>query len=157
MGQDNLDEFGATLEGRAALEPYLRAQAEQMLAADPEEIAAALLSLLGPPDRAVLTGEVAEFLHEATRLGIEERIDGWVDDDFAFVEGWGFDVANITVPVQVWHGAQDQFVPVSHGHWLAERIPGAEAHIYDEDAHLTIQLERIRDVHEWLLGHFPAS
>jgi pimeloyl-ACP methyl ester carboxylesterase len=154
MGQDNLDEFQAILDGRAALVTYLRGQAEQMLAADPKEIAAALLSLLSPPDRAVLTGEVAEFLHEATRLGIAERIEGWVDDDFAFVEGWGFAVEEISVPVQIWHGAQDQFVPVSHGHWLAERIPGAEAHIQDGDAHLTIQLSRIGDVHEWLLAHF---
>jgi pimeloyl-ACP methyl ester carboxylesterase len=154
MGQDNLDEFGAILEGRTALEAYLREQADEMLASHPEEIAASLLSLLGPPDRAVLNGEVAEFLHEATRVGIEERIDGWVDDDFAFVAGWGFDVEEIAVPVQVWHGAQDQFVPVSHGRWLAERIPGAEAHISDDDAHLTIQLSRIGEVHAWLLGHF---
>jgi pimeloyl-ACP methyl ester carboxylesterase len=154
MGQDNLDEFGAILEGRSALEPYLRGQADQMLAAEPEEIAASLLSLLGPPDRAVLTGEVAEFLHEAIRLGIEKRLEGWVDDDFAFAERWGFEVEEIAVPVQIWHGVQDQFVPVSHGHWLAERIPGAEAHIYEDDAHLTIQLSRIGAVHEWLLGHF---
>jgi len=56
--------------------------------------------------------------------------------------------------VQVWHGSQDQFVPVAHGRWLAQRIPGAEEHVYDEDGHLTLQIARIGDVHAWLVAHF---
>ena len=48
-------------------------------------------------------------------------------------------------------------MPVAHGRWLAERIPGVEAHLYDEDGHLTIQLGRIGDVHAWLLGRLLAA
>ena len=154
MGQDNLDEFGATLEGREPLERYLRTQADAMLDAEPEAIAEALRSLLSPPDLAILTGEVAEYLHESTREAIAQRLDGWIDDDFVFVSSWGFELEEIKTPVQLWHGAQDRFVPVSHGEWLAERIPGVDARIHDEDGHLTIQLERIGEVHAWLLDHF---
>jgi pimeloyl-ACP methyl ester carboxylesterase len=154
MGQDNLDEFAATLEGREPLERYLRDQADSMLAAQPEALADTLRSLLSPPDAAILTGEVAEFLHEATRAGIGERLDGWIDDDFVFLEPWGFELEDIRTPVQLWHGAQDRFVPLAHGEWLAERIPGVEAHLSEQDGHLTIQLERIGEVHAWLLEHF---
>jgi len=28
---------------------------------------------------------------------------------------WGVDLSDIGVPVRVWHGAQDQFVPFHHG------------------------------------------
>jgi pimeloyl-ACP methyl ester carboxylesterase len=154
MGQDNLDEFGATLEGEDALRGYLLKQREEMLASDPEGIAAALESLLCPPDRACLTGGLAEFLYAQIQTGIDGSVEGWLEDDFAFLEPWGFDLAGVEVPVQVWHGAQDQFVPVAHGHWLAERIPGVEGHIYDEDGHLTLQINRISDVHAWLLNHF---
>jgi pimeloyl-ACP methyl ester carboxylesterase len=154
MGQDNLDEFEATRAGREELGRYLRGQADAMRAADPEAIADALRSLLSPPDAAVLTGEFAEYLHAATSAGIAERLDGWIDDDFAFLEPWGFELAQIRTPVQLWHGSQDRFVPVAHGRWLAERIPGVEAHISDEDGHLTVQLSRIRDVHAWLAEHF---
>jgi pimeloyl-ACP methyl ester carboxylesterase len=154
MGQDNLDEFAAALAGRETLEPFLRAQAGAMLAAEPESIADALRSLLSPPDAAVLTGEYAEYLVEATRRAIGERLDGWIDDDFVFMSPWGFELDVIRVPVQLLHGAQDRFVPIAHGEWLAERIPGVDAHLFAEDGHLTIQLGRIGDVHAWLLEHF---
>ena len=154
MGQANLDEFAAALAGRETLEPFLRAQADTMLAASPEAIADALRSLLSPPDAAVLTGEYAEYLAEATRRAIGDRLDGWIDDDFVFMNPWGFELDEIRVPVQLLHGAQDRFVPIAHGEWLAERIPGVEAHLSAEDGHLTIQLARIGDVHAWLLEHF---
>jgi pimeloyl-ACP methyl ester carboxylesterase len=154
MGQDNLDEFAATLAGPEELCAYLLGQRDAMLEETPDAIAHSLRSLLCPPDLAVLTGDVARFLFDQLHAGIAERLDGWVDDDIAFVRPWGFQLADIRLPVQVWHGVQDQFVPVAHGHWLAERIPGAEAHIYEEDGHLTLQLSRIGAVHDWLLGHF---
>lgn len=154
MGQDNLDEFGATLAGEEALRRYLDEQREAMLAGTPEAIAETLESLLCPPDRACLTGELARYFHDQIREALRDGVDGWVDDDFVFVRPWGFEFRDISVPVQVWHGSQDQFVPVAHGRWLAERIPGAEEHVYDEDGHLTLQIERIGDVHAWLVSHF---
>jgi pimeloyl-ACP methyl ester carboxylesterase len=154
MGQHNLDEFAATVTGREALEGYLRKAADEMLSAEPEAIAEALRSLLSPPDLAVLTGEFAEYLHASTKAGVGERLDGWIDDDFVFLNPWGFELDDIRVPVQLWHGAQDRFVPIAHGRWLAERIPGIDAHLSDEDGHLTIQLRRIGEVHAWLLQHF---
>jgi pimeloyl-ACP methyl ester carboxylesterase len=45
-------------------------------------------------------------------------------------------------------------VPPDHGRWLAERIPGVEAHISEEDGHLTIFERRTPEIHEWLLGAF---
>jgi pimeloyl-ACP methyl ester carboxylesterase len=154
MGQDNLDEFGAALAGIEELAVYLGIQRDEMLEDTPEQIASTLESLLCPPDRAVLTGDVASFLFGQIRAGIADELVGWVDDDLAFVRPWGFELDDIRVPVQVWHGTQDQFVPVAHGHWLAERIPGVETHIHDEDGHLTLQLARIGDVHAWLVQHF---
>ncbi len=154
MGQDNLDEFAATIAGRETLERYLRKQADALLGAEPDAIADTLRSLLSPPDAAVLTGEFAEYLAESTRRAISERLDGWIDDDFVFVNPWGFELDEIRVPVRLLHGAQDRFVPIAHGEWLAERIPGVDAHLAAEDGHLTIQLARIGEVHAWLLEHF---
>ena len=154
MGQDNLDEFAATVAGRDTLESYLREQADAMLSTEPDAIADSLRSLLSPPDAAVLTGEFAEYLAEATRRAIGERLEGWIDDDFVFMNPWGFELEAVRIPVQLWHGAQDRFVPIAHGEWLAERIPGVEAHLSEEDGHLTIQLARIAEVHAWLLEHF---
>jgi pimeloyl-ACP methyl ester carboxylesterase len=154
MGQDNLDEFGATLEGEEALRDYLEKERDSMLAGSPDALAKTLDSLLCPPDRACLTGELAKYFYDQFKEALRNGVDGWVDDDFVFIKSWGFDLDEISVPVQVWHGSQDHFVPVAHGRWLAERIPGAEEHIHDEDGHLTLQISRIADVHGWLLNHF---
>jgi pimeloyl-ACP methyl ester carboxylesterase len=154
MGQANLDEFAAALEGRQALKPFLREQTDAMLASDPEALAEALRTLLSRADADVLTGEFAEYLVDATRRAVEESLEGWIDDDFAFVHPWGFELEDIRVPVQLWHGGEDRFVPLSHGRWLAERIPGVDAHLSDEDGHLTIQISRIGEVHAWLREHF---
>jgi pimeloyl-ACP methyl ester carboxylesterase len=85
--------------------------------------------------------------------GIGKSIDGWIDDDMAFVWPWGFDVRDITVPVQVWQGREDKFVPFGHGEWFVRNIPTAESHLSDTDGHLTLLVNRIPEIHAWLLSH----
>jgi pimeloyl-ACP methyl ester carboxylesterase len=66
-----------------------------------------------------------------------QRIAGVLDDGQAAVRPWGFDVGAITVPTLVYQGKQDAMVPFAHGEWLATHVPGAEAHLTDDDGHLT--------------------
>ena len=110
-------------------------------------------TLLGPADLAVLTGAFAEYVLDGDRHGLAPGIDGWLDDDLAFAAPWGFDVGSIGRPVLLLHGDDDRFVPVSHGRWLAARIPGVEARIDPSDGHLTLFERRLREVNEWLLAH----
>jgi pimeloyl-ACP methyl ester carboxylesterase len=154
MGEDNVEEFSAVLAGRDELEAFVRAMTDGMLAAEPDALAETLRTLCSPVDVAVLTGEFAEYMRAAMRRGVGESIEGWIEDDFAFVSPWGFELGDIHVPVQLWHGAEDRFVPIAHGRWLAKRIPGVDAHLSDDDGHLTIQLGCIGDVHASLLERF---
>jgi pimeloyl-ACP methyl ester carboxylesterase len=153
MGEENHVEFGKALDGEEALRAYCATAAEQMVNADPEELVQVLESLLGPEDKSVLTGRFAEYMHECDNHGLEHGLDGWIDDDFAFLEPWGFELEDITRPVLLLHGEDDRFVPVSHGHWLAARIPEVEARIDAADGHLTLFERRMREVNAWLLSH----
>jgi pimeloyl-ACP methyl ester carboxylesterase len=153
MGEDNHVEFGAVLEGEEALRAYCEPVTAEMLSAKPEELVQVLDSLLGPEDKAVLTGRFAEYMLECDHHGLARGVDGWVDDDVAFAEPWGFSVEAISRPVLLLHGDDDRFVPVSHGHWLAARIPGVEARIDATDGHLTLFERRMREVNAWLLSH----
>jgi pimeloyl-ACP methyl ester carboxylesterase len=153
MGEENHVEFGKTLEGEAALRPYLETVRAGILAAQPEELVQVMETLLGQADLAVLTGSFAEYVLEGDRHGLAPGVDGWLDDDLAFAAPWGFDVGSIDRPVLLLHGDDDRFVPVSHGRWLAARIPGVDARIDASDGHLTLFVRRLREVNEWLLAH----
>ena len=83
-----------------------------------------------------------------------ERIEGWRDDSLAFVAPWGFEPADIRVPVLVLHGVHDLMAPPAHGRWLAAQIPGVEAEISDAEGHITLYVNRIPGVHAWLLERF---
>lgn len=52
-------------------------------------------------------------------------VGGPVDDTLAFVGDWGFDLADISVPVLVTYGDADTSCPVAHGRFLAASIPTA--------------------------------
>lgn len=154
MGEGNVKEFGLILEGREKLEPFLCAERDALLAAGQEGLAEGMRTLLTPVDAAAFTGETAEFLFESLRVGSAERIDGWLDDDLAFVKPWGCSVEQISVPVLLWQGAEDRFVPLAHGEWLASRIPTCQAHLSPEDGHITLLVRRVGEVHEWLAAAF---
>lgn len=152
MGEANVAEFGLTLEGREALEPFLRHERDAMLAAGPAGLAEAMRTLLSPADHAVFTGETADYMFEAFRAGNEERLDGWLDDDLAFAKPWGFELEQIEVPVLLWQGAEDRFVPFAHGEWLSRRIPAVDARLSRDDGHLTLLVRRLGEVHGWLVA-----
>jgi pimeloyl-ACP methyl ester carboxylesterase len=152
MGQDNVDDVRLYLADEAAARAKADDDRELFVTASPDDLAAGLASLLTPVDAAVLTGELAKFLSFSAKDGLGPGVQGWWDD-YCIVNRWGFDLADITVPVLLMHGKEDKFVPVGHGEWLAAHIPGVEARLLDDDGHLTLLERRIPEVHAWLAGH----
>lgn len=126
---------------------------EEILAAGPEQSAEQLKNLLSPIDAGALTGDLARWLIQTQQTALSASDRGWWDDHAALLTNWRFELRGIRVPVKIWHGRQDRFVPVRHGQWLAAAVPGAEAEISDGDGHLTM-IGRIGQVHDWLLQHF---
>jgi pimeloyl-ACP methyl ester carboxylesterase len=90
------------------------------------------------------------------QAGLGPSGDGWLDDDIAFETPWGFELESIRVPLLHLHGEEDKFVPIGHGRWLAERIPGVESRLTADDGHLTLYEHRLPEVHAWLLECYSA-
>lgn len=84
------------------------------------------------------------------RATFVDGIDGWVDDNLAFVHPWGFDMRDIKIPVGIWYGRADTNVPNQHSAWLLAHIQNAEAHEYD-GGHLPGAATH-EQVHAWLRG-----
>ena len=138
MGEDNVAEFSAAIAGTAELTPLLETFAAGLATVTGPGVIEAMAGLLSSVDRAALTGEFAEEMAAALRRAVLNGIAGWRDDDLAFVKDWGFDLDRITAPVDVWQGRQDRMVPFEHGQWLAAEVPGAQAHLFATEGHLSM-------------------
>jgi pimeloyl-ACP methyl ester carboxylesterase len=153
MGQGNIEEFGAALAGEPKLAAALDEAAVELRGAGPDEVVASMSTLLPDEDRAVVVGEVGEELAAQITEGVRLGAGGWIDDDLAFVNHWGFSVDDITVPVFVWQGDRDLMVPFAHGRWLADRIPGAVAHLLPGEGHISVFINRVDEI----LGELAAA
>ncbi len=108
-------------------------------------------SLLAPVDSVAASGELAEYLVAINRSGLAPGSDGWWDDEVANLAPWGFALDSIRVPVQLWHGRHDRFVPFAHGQWLARHVPAVDAYLSDNDGHLTLTRNHLDEIYSWLL------
>jgi pimeloyl-ACP methyl ester carboxylesterase len=154
MGQENVDDIRLMVEDIPAARAKLDTDRERMLGMSAKDVVSAFPTLLSDVDAAVFSVELAEHLHRTNRDGLVPGGEGWWDDGMATLLNWGFNPETIHIPVQIWHGRRDQFVPFQHGEWLAGVIPEVEAHLTTEDGHLTLYQSRIPEVHAWLLDHF---
>ena len=68
---------------------------------------------------------------EALRQGFK----GWTDETMAMVGEWDFDVADVGVHVDWWHGANDKTVPLAAVQRLTARLPDFELHVIHSRAH----------------------
>lgn len=138
MAPENVAEYAAAQAGAEAYAAYLTREFLPVLQAGPDDLVASLGELLTPVDRQALTPDEARYLAESFHRAAAQGVRGVRDDGLACVAPWGFDPADIRVPVAVWQGRQDAMVPYAHGAWLAEHVPGAQAHLFEDEGHLSL-------------------
>jgi pimeloyl-ACP methyl ester carboxylesterase len=125
----------AAADGRAALENFL-------------EHAEFDMDDFTPGDQAALGGRW-EWVGRVAGQAMEAGPAAMIDDLLAAAGPWGFDVADLSVPVLIVHGDRDRMVPSAHGRWLAARCPSAELRIGPDDGHITV-LDHVPAALEWL-------
>jgi pimeloyl-ACP methyl ester carboxylesterase len=155
MGEENIEEFGLARQGEAALRPLLEGMAVELAHADAAGLVEGLGTLLPAVDRAVLTADVGKDMAASFAEGLRTGVDGWVDDDLAFAQHWGFELSQLTVPVFVWQGSDDLMVPFAHGQWLASRVPGVTSHLEQGQGHLSIVVGAIDRMLDELVRVLP--
>jgi pimeloyl-ACP methyl ester carboxylesterase len=152
----NIEEFAWAQAGEQALLPNIEREIAEMaarVADDPSKMMGDFE--LSPADRAVLQRkDLALVIREATEDLARGGAWGWVDDDLVFVKPWGFDLSEITVPVEVRYGLTDVLVPPAHGQWLGTHVPNATVVAEEAEGHmgdLDLVVERTR----WLTTPTP--
>ncbi len=160
MDAANVKEFEWTEAGEAVLTRELEAEYARMqerVADDPSRILEGFD--LSESDREELTRpERMQIIRETTAEHSVHGVGGWVDDDLAMLQPWGFDPAQITVPTLIHYGATDVLVPPAHGAWLAAHVPGCVVKVDDVAGHVGTEPEvEIAELVHWLRDGEPPS
>ncbi|NJC96002.1 MAG: alpha/beta hydrolase [Anaerolineales bacterium] len=77
------------------------------------------------------------FIHtvrEATRQGTR----GAFHESLLSVTDYGFRLQEIQMPVRLWHGEDDQNIPVAMARYAAAALPKCEAKFYPNEGHLSL-------------------
>lgn len=104
----------------------------------PRRMVAQAIRALPPPDAAALADPAlgrafARLVYETTHGSPQ----GAQHDTALMIGPWGFDPADISIPVTMWHGTEDRNAPPAMARWLAERIPGAKLTWLDDHGHIS--------------------
>ena len=148
----NVEEFEAALRGEADIRKIAESESAAMFA----RFDAGDSNFLGDnyempeEDRAQMAKHLGRIAIQL-KAGLGRGVDGWVDDDIAFTKPWGFDVADIDLPVLLTYGRQDTLVPAAHGDWLAAHIPHAATRVNEDTGHLG-EDENVEREMAWLAG-----
>lgn len=153
MGEENVKEFARAIQGEASLRPGLRELLPQFQEVTAAAVADALGDLVTDVDKAALTDAFAENTAATFRRALSRGVEGWLEDNLAFVKPWGFELDEIRVPVMIWQGGQDRMVPFSHGQWLARHVPGATARLLPDEGHLSLVVSSF----DRILGELVAA
>ena len=68
--------------------------------------------------------------------GSRKQISAPLADVVLFGRHWGFDLADVSVPVTWWHGDADHIIPFDHGVHAVGRLPVAELRTLPGESHL---------------------
>jgi pimeloyl-ACP methyl ester carboxylesterase len=107
-------------------------------------------AIFTPADWAALAGQWAAVGRDAGAADANGP-GGLIDDDVAFAQPWGVDLAAIRAPAVIAQGTEDRVIPRRHGEWLGRHVPGAELWLREGDGHVSV-MDAIPAAIDRLLG-----
>jgi pimeloyl-ACP methyl ester carboxylesterase len=154
----SLEVFARTSFRLARAAPTLSRTVNRGLAAAlrwrPELLNTLLAAGTSAPDREVLEdADVAATLAASLREALRAGSEGASHELGVLARPWNFDVTAVRVPCYLWHGEQDNTVPVEMGRRLASLIPGCAATFLEGEGHFSLPLRHSPTVLEALLRH----
>jgi len=123
----------------------LQKDPDQFLAKSKETMAALDGQLLDQP-------EVAALFIAGMREAFHQGIKGANQEAALYTRPWGFNLQDIKSEVHLWHGEQDLNVPDSVGRYVAEAIPNCQASFFEDEGHLTLSYNHMREILIALVG-----
>ncbi len=112
----------------------------------PQVFIRSLSSSLSAADKALLQDpELASFFAEDIQEAFRQGARGPAEDALLLYRDWGFAVEDVSAPVEIFHGTEDQFAPAAFGRYLDKKLPNSTLHLFPGKGHLyfMMQFERV--------------
>ena len=138
MGPENHEEFGEALKGEVTITEWMHKFGVGQQQVTGPELITAFGGLIGEADKKALTPELAESMADMFRRALSVGFDGWIDDDLAFVQPFGFEIEKIDKPVMIYQGDDDFMVPHAHSIWLNKHIPTSTLKFVPGHGHISL-------------------
>ena len=146
MGPENEEEFGEALKGEAQISAWMDKNGEAFKSVTGDQVRESFGGLISDADKEVINGNFADEMATTMRKGLAVSFDGWIDDDIAFIQPWGFNLSEIAVPVLIWQGDQDLMVPHAHSYWLEKHIPTAKLNFVPGHGHVSLVVKYVDQI-----------
>ena len=89
-------------------------------------------------DKQIHQPEVREACLRSEIEAFQPCLRGLAWDAHLLTLAWGFPLQGIHIPVHVWHGTEDDQVPVAMARYIAGKISGSKITIFENEGHLAL-------------------
>jgi len=124
------------------------------LKSDPDRVLKQMKTAFPEPDRVLLeqhpeeAQSLLDSMSEALRAGTKGIAHEWS----LYVRPWGFNLEDISIEVDLWHGEADTNVPVSMGQQMAQAIPNSTTHFLPNEGHVSLFVNHLEEILSELVG-----
>ena len=118
----------------------------------PEKIESNMKKNMPEADRLILEDQqISDAFMKTIRVGLKNGSDGALQDARIYKGEWGFELNQITQPIQLWHGVEDLNVKVETGQYVASQLPQCNPHFLADEGHVTLIFNHIDEIFHSLI------
>jgi pimeloyl-ACP methyl ester carboxylesterase len=90
--------------------------------------------------------EVRQVFVMSAKESLRKGAQGALQDFVMYSHEWGFNIKDISMVINLWHGKSDATVPFSHGNFMANRLHHARSHFFSEEGHFSLPVNHAKDI-----------
>jgi pimeloyl-ACP methyl ester carboxylesterase len=154
--KETLSKRDTQLYGLADKAPWLLRLMLWKVARDARKNWSSILSLfteVSEPDKVALSQPDVQRMFGEMVVGAFERGTHGVALDWKLeARPWGFPLREIRMPVHIWHGEQDELLPIGQGQIMANALPDAHAKFYPSEGHISLIMNHYDELLSAIVG-----